>query len=465
MQEKNNEFLYDQKKIVQKVNFDSDVIECKMQAYQSLINNDYTKAKMAYNDYLKISDNIQDNYTKADAFYSVGIGNYLLGEFNEADSNLKTAYEKVSNLPRINKNKILELKVLSNLCLLYLSISNFKECMDYCNCLAEIIKKETDKNFQKDALKEVMQIFFNTDSINSFFTNNVNLFNLNEKILINTENKMNSDYRSKIMAKIIFYFHKYLRDDDIESWIQCLNEESDNFKLINESNGFLIAIFNMYLSMYTKNPNITEKAKIKILSICKCIVNTKNDQDVKPLDFLLQECREKMRQASLIYKKLQNIEIEVEAMNTTIAFKKKDSLTQNRFSQNVLAKIFLSHAKNYLTSLKNEDNYSMVPFKYEQILNQIEITLELVRQNKIDLADLNVLDFDIDLAVAMKSLFENLLFIRYKFIIEKYFRKLMRLTFGYENQQMKIQKKQKKFEAFVTRKFLEICEGKFRIII
>ena len=49
--------------------------------------------------------------------------------------------------------------------------------------------------------------------------------------------------------------------------------------------------------------------------------------------------------------------------------------------------------------------------------------------NKVDLVDLNVLDFDIDLAVAMKAMFENLLFIRYKFIIENYFRKLMVLFY------------------------------------
>jgi len=94
------------------------------------------------------------------------------------------------------------------------------------------------------------------------------------------------------------------------------------------------------------------------------------------------------------------------------------------------------------------------------MLNQIDISLDLIKNNKVDLVDLNVLDFDIDLAVAMKAMFENLLFIRYKFIIENYFRKLMRLTFGYENLESKLMKKQKRFEAFETRKYLDICDGK-----
>ena len=130
-----------------------------------------------------------------------------------------------------------------------------------------------------------------------------------------------------------------------------------------------------------------------------------------------------------------------------------------------MGKIFLTHAKNYLEILKSEESYVMVPLKFKQMSNQIDISLELVRNNKLDLADLNILDFDIDMAIAIKSLFDNLLFIRYKFIVGKYFRRLMKLTFGYENLEMKILKKQKRFEAFVTRKFLDICEGKISVSI
>jgi len=350
--------------------------------------------------------------------------------------------------------------------------------------LAELIKRESDKKLQKEMLRETMQIFFHTDSLNQFYSMNVNLHNLNEKIIINNDlNNLNSgsnsgkytEYKNKIIAKIIFFFHKFLKEDDIDSWIQCLNEESENFKLINESSGFLLAIFNMFLSMYTKNPNITEKAKGKILSVSKCLVNTKSEQDIKPLELLLQECKEKMRQAALLYKKLQNIETDVEASNTTTNFFTRDLKKSGSFnnslvnfntsssgksnSQSVLAKIFLTHAKNYLTFLKEENGYALAPFRYEQMLNQIELSLDLIKNGKIDVSDMNVLDLDIDLALAMKSLFENLLFIRYKFIVEKYFRKLMRITFGYDNLAMKIMKRQKKFEAFVTRKFLDICEG------
>jgi hypothetical protein len=299
------------------------------------------------------------------------------------------------------------------------------------------------------------------------------MHNLNEKIIINNDlnlHSKNTEYKNKIMSKIIFFFHKFLKEDDIDSWIQCLNEESENFKLINESSGFLIAIFNMFLSMYAKNSNITEKAKGKILSVAKCLVNTKSEGDLKPLDLFLRECKEKMTQAAMLYKKLQNIEIDIEASNTSTNFfrdmkKSKDaSFNNSNFnsknnSQNVLSKIFLTHAKNYLTILKEENGYGIAPFRYEQMLNQIELSLDLIKSCKIELADFNVLDFDIDLALSMKSLFENLLYIRYKFIVEKYFRKLMRLTFGYENHEMKIMKRQKKFEAFVTRKFLDICEG------
>lgn len=475
---------YDQKKLIQKVNTDSDILEHKLQAYQHIANNEFHQAKNCYNDYLKLTEqtNPTDTYTKCDSLFSYSLGCYLCGEFQTCYEKLKSAYDLICNLPRMNKNKLLELKIIANLCLICLSMSNFKESNEFCNILAELIKRESDKKLQKDMLKEAMQIFFHTDSLNQFYSMNVNLHNLNEKIIINNDlnsGSKNTEYKNKIMSKIIFFFHKYLKEDDIDSWIQCLNEESENFKLINESSGFLIAIFNMFLSMYAKNPNITEKAKGKILSVSKCLVNTKSEGDLKPLELLLQECKEKMRQSSLLYKKLQNIEIDVEASNTTTNFfrdlrKNKDGSfnnssvnfnnnTNKNNSQSVLAKIFLTHAKNYLTILKEENGYALAPFRYEQMLNQIELSLDLIKNGKIDVSDLNVLDFDIDLALAMKSLFENLLYIRYKFIVEKYFRKLMRITFGYENLEMKIMKRQKKFEAFVTRKFLDICEGIFNL--
>ena len=169
-----------------------------------------------------------------------------------------------------------------------------------------------------------------------------------------------------------------------------------------------------------------------------------------------------MRQATLVYKKLQNIEMEIDTLNTSSSgFRRSYSnMEQNKGNSNVITKIFLSHAKNYLLDLKDEGKLNGVPFKFDQMLNQIDISLDLIKNNKVDLVDLNVLDFDIDLAVAMKAMFENLLFIRYKFIIENYFRKLMRLTFGYENLESKLMKKQKRFEAFETRKYLDICDGK-----
>lgn len=477
----NNNNDFDHKKLIQKVNTDSDIIEQKLQAYQHISNSEFLQAKNAYYDYLKLTEqsNTTDLYTKCDALYSYSLGCYLCGEFEMCFEKLKSAYDLISTLPRLNKNKLLELKIIANICLICLSLSNFKESNEYCNILAELVKRESDKKLQKEMLRETMQIFFHTDSLNEFYSMNVNLHNLNEKILINNDlnsGSKNIEYKNKIMSKVIFFFHKFLKEDDIDSWIQCLNEESENFKLINESSGFLIAIFNMFLSMYAKNPNITEKAKGKILSVSKCIVNTKSEGDLKPLELLLQECKEKMRQAALLYKKLQNIEIDVEASNTTTSFfknmkrSKDGSFNNSSFngkskSQSVLAKIFLTHAKNYLTVLKEENGYAIAPLRYEQMINQIDLSLDLVKNGKIDVSDLNVLDFDIDLALAMKSLFENLLYIRYKFIVEKYFRKLMRITFGYENLEMKIMKRQKKFEAFVTRKFLDICEGKNKIIL
>lgn len=463
MENDNQENSLNKKATLQKINFESDVIELKLQSYQNILNKDYHKSQSSYEQYLNLSENSSDNFIKCDALYCFGMSNYLNGEFEEALKYLEIAYENIESLPKIKKNKILEIKIICNLCLVSLSLSNFSNTNDYCNLIIETIRTETDKKFQKEALKQVMKIFFNTDSLNNYFTSNINRYNINERLLINNDNnKNNEEFRIKITSKIIYYFHKYLRDDDIDSWIQCLNEECENFKIINESNGFLISVFNMYLCMYTKNPNITEKAKMKIFNVCKCLINSKNEKDIKPLETLLQECREKMRQATLVYKKLLNIEIEIETLNTSSSgFRRKDSVIEpNKANANVITKIFLSHARNYLLDLIDEGKINGVPFKSEQMLNQIEISLDLIKNNKVDLVDLNVLDFDIDLAVAMKAMFENLLFIRYKFIVEKYFRKLMRLTFGYENLASKLIKKQKRFEAFSTRKFLDICEGK-----
>ena len=91
-----------------------------------------------------------------------------------------------------------------------------------------------------------MQIFFNTDSLSQFFSTNVNLHNLNEKVLINNDInnfnnnnlnnlnnnnsdnnlqlqiKNNSDYKTKIMSTKIFIFHKILKGDDIDRLLDTM---------------------------------------------------------------------------------------------------------------------------------------------------------------------------------------------------------------------------------------------------
>ena len=58
MEKDNQENSLNKKAIIQKINFESDIIELKMQSYQNILNKDFNKTLNSYEDYLEFLKNV-----------------------------------------------------------------------------------------------------------------------------------------------------------------------------------------------------------------------------------------------------------------------------------------------------------------------------------------------------------------------------------------------------------------------
>jgi uncharacterized membrane protein len=91
--------------------------------------------------------------------------------------------------------------------------------------------------------------------------------------------------------------------------------------------------------------------------------------------------------------------------------------------------------------------------------NQIEITLKMADNNELDLSAVKLVNLDPEITEALKRLFDNLLYIKYKVNVVQAFKKLMSRTLGYTNRKEMKQLKEQAFETFMEKKFKTICEG------
>lgn len=441
-----------------KTNTESDYIQLNINAFQSIRNGDYQKAKNIYKECITLAKSLDDDYKNCDALTNFGVVQFYLGKLADSVESLESALKIANKLPKDNKsNTILKIKILSNLSLALLSVNKCRDSLDHLYTLIDLIKNEKDFDNQLSYFKSVMYIFFRMDSIIAFFENNSNLFNLNEKIVINNENRSNEEIHKKIVSKIIFYLHKFMRDNDIESWIQCLSEEKENFKAIGDTNGFVFAVFNQYVSVFSQNPNDME-SRAKISSIRKVLTSNSNlnsdvPSDDTATDKILKEAKEKMEVSITMYQKLYDLEYNLRLHQST-----QEKEQKSPANPKIFFKIFLRYALNYLNDMQNEGASTNDKYR-QQMRQQILLTLKLIDNNEIDLSSVKIFNIDPEISNSLKILFENILYIHYKFQVKKCFKKYMKNVLGYSDRQELQQIKEKRFLVFLIKRCNTIIEG------
>jgi hypothetical protein len=452
-----------------KVFKDSDYIQKNIEAYENLRKRDYLTARNLFKECVNISRELEDDYKFSDSLANFGITQFFSGKIKDSIENLESAYRISLNIFS-NQDQVkilLHLKIISNLVLGFLSIGKVSECLSYLNLILETIENLRDSHNENIFyLKSVLFIFFRVESI----VNYVQIyhkysFNIKEKVVVNPENKDRIETNGMIINRILFFMHKMLRENDLEIWIQCLNEEAENLKLLKDYNGFIFALYNQYSALYAKNPELNSNlAKRKIASLNKILLGDKEklQNEEKNIEKILNEMKAKLETSIIIYRKLFELENKLLQNSETLGIRNENinsSFHKNKPGTKVFLKIFLRHAMRCLDNLQENCLDQEHKVYLSQMLAQIKITNDLVENDEINLSPQQIHKIDPELYNSILCLLENISLIRYKFKLKNYFQELRFETLGYRSKKDLKYIKQLNFETWMSKNLQNICEG------
>ena len=445
----------------ERITIESDYIQQNILGFRFIRRRDYIKASESYKQCLFLANKLGDNFKIKDSLCNYGVSLYYSGNFDDSITNLESAFNKISN-SEINNNEFLNIqlgtKIISNLIVLYLCLNNFNNSLIMIDHLSNILNNyDNEPNLQLSLIKNINYIFFRIES----------LLNL-ENIL----NELPRDNHHLIIIKITKAFHGYLKNNNIDIWINCLNEEIDNLKNVKDYNGIILALLNIQAGNYIKgkdnmNKNLIINSKNKFIELLKELnaiasynynnsnYSNMNNLTVEYNDEEIEKClsliKEKMNIASKLYNLLYMKENSIfNRKNGNIIF---NNINNSPFGP---SKHFKNNSNqtmnnNYLNNFNNKENnlnennglntkfftklllrYALkyikkninMPSLEKQLCSHIEFTLKFLNNGELDISYLKLSDLSPEIARSLELLFKNLLFIYKRHKINYYFKKL-----------------------------------------
>ena len=402
---------------LERITLESNYIKENIKAFQLIRKRNYIEATKTYKTCINIAEELKDNYKIRDSHCNYSISLFYNGKIEESIKILNTNYKnhlKEQNLNDDMKNIILDLKILSNLSIANLSLNKIEDSKKSFNNLCNILEKQDDTQTQLNLIKIVLYIFFRVDSLADMNEN------INEKIIIE-ENSEQSELNKKIIKKIINSFHSYLKNNDIKIWINCLKEEIENLKTINDYNGMIFAIFNLESSLYIKSVEEKDDKNIqsslsKFSSLIKVLLG-ENNFDESNVKIILNNIKQKMKQAVDMYKKLYNLESNVimklrdKKINVE---KEKKSNNDYNLNSPILVKILLKNSLKYVKDyIKDQD-------LCKQIEGQITKTIQVLSDKNYNNFSIKLNSISPEISKVILKLLNNLLSIYSKCKLRKY---------------------------------------------
>ena len=338
----------------EKIVLESDYVQKNISAFRYIRNRDYTRASEAYKECLILSNKLGNSFKIKDSLCNYGVSLYYCGNFEEAVNNLENAFNKLTNKD-INyiHNKTdflsiqLSIKIISNLIVLYLCLNNFNNSMIMIEHLTNILKNfDFIPNLQLNLIKNINYIFFRIES----------LVNLDECL-----GGLPRDAHHQVIIRIMKGFHSYLKNNNIEVWINCLNSEIDNLKNLKDYNGIILALTNIQSGNYIKgkenmNTNLVNNSKNKFWEILRAInnnLNNNNDNNEfseEDIDKALMLIKDKMNIAVKIYNLLYDKEMNILNNNDNSNFNFNNNFRLNK-----------THTNNNFYPMNNHSNNSYSP--------------------------------------------------------------------------------------------------------
>ena len=338
----------------EKIVLESDYVQKNISAFRYIRNRDYTRASEAYKECLLLSNKLGNSFKIKDSLCNYGVSLYYCGNFEEAVNNLENAFNKLTNKD-INyiHNKTdflsiqLSIKIISNLIVLYLCLNNFNNAMIMIEHLTNILKNfDFIPNLQLNLIKNINYIFFRIES----------LVNLDECL-----GGLPRDAHHQVIIRIMKGFHSYLKNNNIDIWINCLNSEIDNLKNLKDYNGIILALTNIQTGNYIKgkenmNINLVNNSKNKFWEILRAInnnLNNNNDNNEfseEDIDKALMLIKDKMNIAVKIYNLLYDKEMNILNNNDNSNLNFNNNFRLNK-----------THTNNNFYPMNNHSNNSYSP--------------------------------------------------------------------------------------------------------
>ena len=414
---------------MERITLESNYIKENSSAFQLIRSRNYPKATESYEICINIAKKLDDNYKIRDSICNYAISLFYNGKLEKSLENLKKVYEqtlKEQNLRITNrmqnnidlKSLILDLKILSNLTIAYLSLNKIDDSMSTFNTLCDIIEVHENPQTKLILIKNVLYNFFRVDSIitiDDFY---------NKKIIIDESVSDKNEVHKNIIRKIINAFHSYLKTNNIKIWIDCLNEEIENLKILKDYNGIIFAIFNLESSIYIKSVNENDdknkqSSLSKFSSLMKALMGEKNLEENK-VDSILKFIKNKMEQAVKMYKKLYYLESKATMNSKNQELYKsttnsKNLIDKNNINSTIFLNILLKYAIKYVNSNITDPNLR------KQIKSQIDITLKILSNKEINHSQIKLSNLSPEITRALTILFNNLLSIYSKCKLQNYF--------------------------------------------
>ena len=338
----------------EKIVLESDYVQKNISAFRYIRNRDYTRASEAYKECLLLSNKLGNSFKIKDSLCNYGVSLYYCGNFEEAVNNLENAFNKLTNKD-INyiHNKTdflsiqLSIKIISNLIVLYLCLNNFNNSMIMIEHLTNILKNfDFIPNLQLNLIKNINYIFFRIES----------LVYLDECL-----GGLPRDAHHQVIIRIMKGFHSYLKNNNIDIWINCLNSEIDNLKNLKDYNGIILALTNIQTGNYIKgkenmNINLVNNSKNKFWEILRAInnnLNNNNDNNEfseEDIDKALMLIKDKMSIAVKIYNLLYDKEMNILNNNDNSNLNFNNNFRLNK-----------THTNNNFYPMNNHSNNSYSP--------------------------------------------------------------------------------------------------------
>ena len=439
-----------------KVKAISKYVQLNLQAYQYLRDKNYKNAMSTFEECINIAKDL-DDIKHIESLTNHAICQFFCGNFEESYDFLEKAKvissRLIENSSLDKQIQFLHLRVLANLSLTSLSLNKISDCKNQFNNCITLIKNNKNSNFFKlQMLKELVFIFFRVDSLSKFYEINQNIFenNLGEDIWNNSSNEnINNNNQNKVANKCLFGLHKTLRENNIKYWFNCLNEEVSRCKKNKESSGFIFLLINQMAASFCYKGKINDSIKTTLSNIVKYYQEQYNKDlklKEKKINNILNDFKLRMDTAVEIYKRIWDLENELNANNNININNNENNEGTNKF----LIKILFRHALRYLSKPENQN---------DEIKNQIEMSMKLLENDEIDCSMISILNVDNEITKSLKLLFENLLIIRTKSILKLHLNKFKLNTLNYIKMSDKMKQKYVISEAFLKAKLEKLAQG------